>query len=291
MTNAKPPRRRANAAPITPTPAPAKPRKTFAERGEQLIGDFAQSLGEVIIDITALEVNTMVVKQITGDKFMPWDSYLSLYSIDTHWTARSNIHESLQYRYMALRRDLEVEYLLLVCNPESEMFDPNISQQQDQLQILSDPNALMDITHSHLPNPLIPHNTVEMQKVQDLLHNAKFSRTLRKVAELKAALDNRNRTLKRMDALTPAAQAEAVEQEVKTDVIYAQTIIQLDGDIINRYNDDLFSHPHRDLLLQIHKESVMSGERQWRELLSFILDLAQKTFAQLGNAVSGQGKR
>ncbi|TVQ56412.1 MAG: hypothetical protein EA366_09935 [Spirulina sp. DLM2.Bin59] len=255
------------------------------------MGDFARSLGEVIIDITALEVNTMVVKQITGDKFMPWDAYLSLYSINTHWTARGNIHESLHHRYMSLRRDLEVEYLLLVCNPESELFDPNIAQQQDQLLILSDPNALMDIAHSHLPNPLIPHNTVEMQKVQDLLHNSKFSRTLRKVAELKAALDNRNRILNRMDLLPPAAQAEAVDQEIKTDVIYAQTVIQLDGDIINRYNEDLLSHPHRELLLQIHKESVTSGERQWRELLGFILDLAQKTFAQLGNVLSGSSKR
>lgn len=291
MTNAKNPRRRGTAAPITPSPTPLAPRKTFAERGDQLLGNFAKSLGEVIIDITALEVNTMVVKQITGAKFMSWETYLALYSIDDHWTARSNIHESLQSRYLNLRRDLEMEYLLLACNPESELFDPILAQQQDKLQILSDPNASMNLGHTQMPNPFIPHDPAEMQKVQDLLHNSKFNRSLRKVAELKAALDNRNRILKRMDVLPPAVQAEAMEQEVKTDVIYAQTVIQLDGDIINRYDEDLFDHPHRDLLLQIHKESVTSGERQWRELFSFILDLAQKTFAQLGNALSGSTKR
>jgi hypothetical protein len=34
------------------------------------LNEFLQSLGEVLIDITALEVNTMVVERITGDKFI-----------------------------------------------------------------------------------------------------------------------------------------------------------------------------------------------------------------------------
>lgn len=287
--------RRANLTTPPLTPTPTVTAKQPADQGQNILKDFARSLSEVLIDITALEVNTMVVERITGDKFMPWEIYRDLYRIDESWRYRDELHESLRGRYVELRRSLEMEYVLLMCDPESDLFDPSTQEQtavqQERLRILSDPNAPIDALHSQLPNPLKPHDPNEMHRVQALLNNPKFSRSLRKMSELKAGLDNRNRSLQRMQHLHPdQAQAE-IMNDVKTDIIYAQTIIQLDGDVINRYSTDIFDHPHRDLILNIHRESVTAGEQQWRELLGFILDLAQKTFAQLGNAFSRRKSR
>jgi fructosamine-3-kinase len=51
-------------------------------------------LGEVLIDITALEVNTMVVERITGDKFIAWEAYRDIYPISQDYLEQQEIHES-----------------------------------------------------------------------------------------------------------------------------------------------------------------------------------------------------
>jgi hypothetical protein len=60
-------------------------------------------------------------------------------------------------------------------------------------------------------------------------------------------------------------------------MIYAQTVLQLDGDVINRYAQEIFDHPRRDVLLQIHRDGVTASEKQWRGLLEFIIGLVQAT--------------
>lgn len=263
--------------------------------GERMLGDFTRSLGEVLIDITALEVNTMVVERITGNKFMAWDVYRELFQIDESCQNAEDIHATLRDRYLDLRRDLELSYVLLICDPNSELFDPTTQgsgvAQATRLQILRDAQAPIDHEHTQLPNPLAVNNAEELHKVQALLNNTRFSRTLRKMSELKAGLDNRNRALLRMQQANPDCSETEQARAIRTDIIYAQTVIQLDGDVINRYSQEILEHPQRDLILNIHKDSVTAGEEQWRELLGFILDLAQKAFSQVGNALTGVRKR
>ncbi len=91
-----------------------------------------------------------------------------------------------------------------------------------------------------------------------ILDNSRFLRSLRKISELKAALDN-------------------------NDLIYAQTVLQLDGDVINRYRRDLFEQKHKDLIISIHHEGVSGGEKQWRGLLKFAVDLVKDIMASIGN--------
>jgi hypothetical protein len=79
------------------------------------------------------------------------------------------------------------------------------------------------------------------------------------MSELKAALDGGQIT------------------SVDIDVIYAQTVMQLDGDIISRYHKKLFQLPEgdRDLILKIHNEGVVAGEKQWRGTLDFLIGIVQ----------------
>ena len=241
------------------------------------LNDFLQSLGEVLVDITALEVNTMVVAQITGDKFIPWEAYRDIYAISQDYLEQQEIHESLCDRYLELRKNLELEYTLLLTNPNSEFYDPSVlNSARGEGQMLTDPTVEMHDIQTRLPDPIQPTSPEDILKAQRVLEDSHFLRSLRKISELKAALDNRNKALLKKQAEQEGyIKSEVLQKAVKTDMIYAQTVIQLDGDIINRYSQEIFDHPHRETILLIHKEGVLAGERQWRGLLEFIINLVQ----------------
>ncbi|MFB8790880.1 MAG: hypothetical protein U7123_19010 [Potamolinea sp.] len=254
-------------------------QKGFTPSLSQNLNQFLQSLGEVLVDITALEVNTMVVEQITGNKFIAWEAYRDIYAISQQYLEQQEIHESLRPRYLELRKNMELEYTLLLTDPTSAFYDPKVVESSRQAnQILTDPTLEMHEIQTRLPDPVRPTNSEEILKAQKLLNDSRFLRCLRKFSELKAALDNRNKALwKKQDEQPDYLESDALNKSVKTDIIYAQTVIQLDGDVINRYSQAIFDHPHRDLILQIHKEGVTAGEKQWRGLLEFIIGLVQTT--------------
>jgi hypothetical protein len=261
------------------TNLPESNSKHFTPGLGRNLNDFLQSLGEVLIDITALEVNTMVVERITGDKFIAWEAYRDIYPISRQYLEQQEIHESLRDRYLELRKNLELEYTLLLADPTSEFYDPTVldSATQDK-HILTDPTIELHELRTRLPNPINPTSSGEIMMAQGVLHNCRFLRSLRKISELKAALDNRNKALQRQDEqLAYDLEPDTLNESVMTDLIYAQTVIQLDGDIINRYSQEIFDHPHREVILQIHRDGVTASEKQWRGLLEFIISLVQAT--------------
>ncbi len=237
------------------------------------LNEFLQSLGEVLLDITAVEVNTMVVEQITGEKFIAWEAYREIYPISEDYLERQGIHESLRDRYLGLRQTLELEYRALLSDPTSEFYNPTV------LDSAGDSALDLHYMQTLLPDPIQANDSQESFKAQRVLKNCRFLRSLRKVSELKAALDNRNQALHRKQAEQPDyGQPDALQKAVVTDMIYAQTVIQLDGDVINRYSQEILDHPHRDAILQIHRQGVSAGEQQWRGLLEFVIGLVQASF-------------
>jgi hypothetical protein len=244
---------------------------------ERNLDEFLKSLGDVLIDITALEVNTMVVEQITGEKFIPWEAYRDIYAISEVYLEQQGIHKSLCDRYIKLRKNLELQYTLLLTDPTSEFYDPTVvnSAREDD-QILTDPTVELHELQTRLPDPIKPSSLEEIIKVRKVLSDSRFLRSLRKMSELKTALDCRNKALNRKQDEQPGyAKSDVLQKAVTTDIIYAQTVIQLDGDIINRYSQEIIDHPHRDVILQLHREGVTAGEKQWRGLLEFIIGLVQ----------------
>lgn len=238
--------------------------------------NFLSSLSDVLIDITALEVNTMVVENITGAKFIPWEAYKDIYLISRKYLDRLEIHPSLQARYLSLRKQLEVEYCLYIL--DNQTIEKQTSEIKEYIRLMSDPAADVDPQKSKLPNPFAPgaDPAVEVEKIKDLLNDGRFSRSLRKMNELKAALDNRNKSL----TISEKGPSENPVEEVTTDIIYAQSVIQLDGDIINRYHQKLFEHEHKDVILDIHRQGVTSGEKQWHGLLEFMVNLVESLVSQ-----------
>jgi hypothetical protein len=194
----------------------------------QQIERFASALAEVLNDITALEVNTMVVSEITGTKFLPEDAYQALYKI--YSTKQEEI------RYEPIRRS----------------FEGSCRDCMKKMQVSSD-------SVSMVPDP----NTRQGRAMVDrLLAEGDFLRSLRKLSELAALMGG-----------------DRAGQNNIADIIYAQTVIQIDGDVINRFHEQLLSQrlsrEDKDFLIRVHSEAVISGEENWRGLLKFLFGLVQ----------------
>jgi len=231
---------------------------------EKKLKEFLTYLGEILSEIPALEINTMVVEEITGDNFIPWEVYRDIYPISRKYLAEKGIHKSLGDRYLALRSQLELEYALLLTDPSSEFYE--LSAVRENYPILKNPNINIDEIETKLPSPMKSGISSEIIEVQMLLHNSRFLSSLRKLGELKKALDYRNQTLQKNPEKNPGI----------TDIIFAQTVIQLNGNIINRYAQEIFDHPQKDLLLKTHQTSVETGQKQWLKFLRFIVDVFQR---------------
>jgi hypothetical protein len=243
----------------------------MASRAQGLLDKFVNSIGDLLNDITALEVNTMIVTQITAAKFNAWEAYQEIYSIcDSDYFVVKRIPTELQTRYKNLFEGLEREYFYILVDPGSGLYNPNderIRRYRERIELLKrkqGQNVESDPKYKELVRPILPDPTVlestTLLELQRLLNNSKFLRDLLKVFELKAALDS----------------SDATSESI--DIIYAQTVMQLDGDIITRYHEKLFDREDiKDLVLKTHNEGVISGEKQWRGLLDFMVDLVKST--------------
>lgn len=241
---------------------------------ESRLNSFIQSLGDVFLDITALEVNTMLVEEISGDKFIPWKVYRDLFPICPEYLSKNPISPNLYHRYLDLRKELELQYIILLTNPNSELFDQqNTIDGEYNNSILTNQNLEINEDNTYLPNPINPKSNRELAKVQKLLSCSPFLRTLRKMGEVKSALDLHNRFL--LTQFQPHETQSQTTTYLCTNTIYAQTVVQLDGDVFNRFNQEILEHPYRDLLVKLHQESVNAGQQQWKGLLGFMIDIIQ----------------
>ncbi|MEH2317155.1 hypothetical protein [Nostoc sp.] len=261
------------------------------EQATDLLQKLVSSVHGLVDDITALEVNTMVVEEITGAKFNAWQAYEQIYSIndkdyfdvkgipnpDNLTEPEKTQAQELRKRYTSLFSQLEREYFYILLEKSSDTSepDPRIIQYQERLKykvehqtnIVQTDQIYIKLAQPILPAPAPLANEQDNQKnlrqrweeIENLLNNGKFIRTLRKMSELKAALDGGD------------------IKSVDIDVIYAQTVMQLDGDIISRYHKNLFELPEvdRDLIIKIHNEGIVAGEKQWRGTLDFLISIVQ----------------
>ncbi|QLE59574.1 hypothetical protein FD725_28100 [Nostoc sp. TCL26-01] len=264
-------------------------RETIQFKSRNLLDSFVSSVQLLIDDITALEVNTMVVSNISGSKFNAWQAYQEIYSIhDKDYFNVKGIPDEgsqaqeLRERYKKLFAQLEREYFYILIENES-LQNAKVARYQKRLEFLKEIKqgniVESDPRYVELGEPILPPPTPVVdeanrenrdgnwqqvweenrQEVQAILNNQKFVRSLRKIAELKAALDGGDVT------------------SVRTDTIYAQTVMQLDGDIITRYHKELFNLPEetKSFILQVHNEGVVAGEKQWRGVLDFMINFVR----------------
>ena len=306
----------------------------------ETLGKFSKGLREAFEDITALEVNTMIVSEIKGLKFDPEQAYKEIYyipdpeeyeyiffliyqvkksekDIDVYRKKeREEEDERLKKNYQKLVKNAEecemkyrqelqgAEDRLEINNPEKfkdyetkkgnfepgeeewEKFQKRLQANEifaDNLDYMSKMNSNTrkcyrqlriklenacqsvrrdDTDESQITKCIIDPQDREQEKLlNELLTDGRFLRQLRKLLELKFLLES------------PEFQQQNIE-----DIIYAQTIIQIDGDVINRFDQRLFKieEEQRQFLLDVHQNAVASGEQNWRQLLQFIINMVQE---------------
>ena len=212
-------------------------------------------------NITSVEISTVIVEEIVDEIFIPWEVYQDIY-----YLSRSNLERfvtrSLRDRYLQLRRQLELAYCLLLIDPDSQLYNrASVKEIKRDLPVLSQKNDRWETIPTRLPEP-ISHSRHQMRSVNRLLKDSQFINVLQQLNKHKTALDRRDRILR-----------SAPNSNDLSDLTYAQTSLQLDGKIINRYSQTILERSDRELLLQLHEQSTTTGEQQWRGLIQFLVSL------------------
>lgn len=216
-------------------------------------------------NITAVEISTAIVEEIVDDVFIPWEAYQALFYLSGSYLSKLATDLSLENRYLQLRRQLELAYCLLLVDPSSQLYNRDrdyIAEIKRDLPRLSQQNADWSAIPTRLPEPIPQSRDQTMSQVNKLLRSPQFIDILQQLNKRKVALDRRDRVLR-----------SANRQNNITDTTYAQTSLQLNGKIINRYSEAILERSDRHLLLQLHEQSTNAGEQQWRGLIEFMLSL------------------
>jgi hypothetical protein len=64
---------------------------------------------------------------------------------------------------------------------------------------------------------------------------------------------------------------ETSENDNIYDIISAQTLVQMDGDVINRFHKTLFTSDEREFLLETHQKALNTGQANWKNLIDMIV--------------------
>lgn len=215
---------------------PDSKANSHEEKIREIVNSFLESFQDAVEDLSALEVNTMIVSEINGLKFNPENAYRALYDLlkkvdCTPDKAYNSVKDQFaQNTLVKLKHNL-------------------MGSVQDALR---GPKQNRDLTLTVLPEP-------GSQNAQILLENRHFIVTLRKLNELRSLINKPD-----------------FDEDNIYDNIYAQTIIQIDGDVMNYFHRRLFADEHieqRNLLLQIHGNAVESGQKNWQGILRLIVDM------------------
>lgn len=216
-------------------------------------------------NITAIEISTAIVDEIVEEVFIPWEAYQALYYLSRSYLSQSGVDPSLWGRYLQLRRQLELAYSLLLLDPNSAQYNRHLEAEiKRDLPILSQKSEAWSTLATKLPEP-IPDHRQSMRSVNLLLRDRQFVNVLQQLDRRKMALDRRNHALQ-----------TALDRHNITDTTYAQTSLQLNGKIVNRYSQAILERSDRHSLLQLHEQSTSTGEQQWRGLVQFMLSLVAR---------------
>ncbi|MEO1006685.1 MAG: hypothetical protein AAFW67_12730, partial [Cyanobacteria bacterium J06638_38] len=181
---------------------------------------------KLLENIAAVEISTVIVAEIVDEIFIPWEVYQAIYSLSRNYLEQSAIDLSLSHRYLQLRRQLELAYCLLLIDPNSQLYNRTLVRSiKRDLAVLSQPTGDWETIATRLPEPIPLRRHETMSEVNKLLREPQFVDVLQQLNKLKSALDRRDRILR-----------SSSHPHNITDIAYAQTSLQLNGKIINRYS-------------------------------------------------------
>ncbi len=229
-------------------------------------------MNSLLEDIPALEVSTTIVEEITPEVFIPWEVYQDIYQISPVYLQKLAIDPSLCDRYLDLRRRLELQYALLLVNPDSKLHNSRLKPEiQDDLPILAKSSTNWEDFPTRLPSPNSLSDR-DQKTLHKLLQESQFLTTLQQLGKLKDILDRKALNTQKI------ASDNSISHKIPTDITYAQTSIKINGKIANRYSQEILALDlqHQQNIIKLHNKGILAGEKQWHQLFKFVLNILRE---------------
>lgn len=225
-------------------------------------------MSSLLGEVSRVEISTMIVDEITEDVFLPYEVYQAIYSISPIYLAELEIDESLRDRYLRLRRQLELQYALLLTDENSIFYSEKTARDvKRDLPVLAQDTTPWENLPFRLPPPVNSNRAAGNGVLYHLLAEPSFKYILRQLGNIKTALDRRN--------LRFSASVQS-DYTIHSDITYAHTVIQLDGKISNCYASEIIQHPQQQEIVKLHQKGVEAGTKQWHKLFQFVTEIIQR---------------
>lgn len=247
------------------------------------LNNFRETLKEVLEEITSLEVNTMIVSRITMTSFDAQEFYLQLIEDVMYKTERGlqDVKESLLNRSTELKKKgalLPQQNRAPMLPKEAQIIDEYRTELSSYNQDLETYKEAEKNFHDR------QNSTNSEDKDQFQLEQDCYKLLAKQVLKLDIPKDKVTGELM-IDgkAIRSLRKLWEFEQSVLNgDRIYAQTRFSLDGDLTNRFIDDLFM-PNKSkgkvdpqmvgLVFDLHRQGVENAQKQWSGLIETCVNL------------------
>ena len=283
--------------------APGSPKPKNRNIFETLIDGFESCLN----DIWSLEVNTIVVSEIGGYRFnsvscygnivaiphdinefkkkLPWEDFENLHNTSDA-EAKATLQDGIKNHLKENSAELP-SYLVSVFTRKMLATDAPGNNQETAIDDEVDPLTDLETTMTSfilirerlrraysslcrkrkdllIENADLP--TLEQAMSDGLLEDSSFLRELRSLRELYYLVGGK----------------EASNSTTIYDLISAQTIIQMDGDVMNRFHKALLQESEKDFLIKTHQTALSTGRENWNSLVKLIIESVHTLTGFLG---------
>ncbi|TYQ28277.1 hypothetical protein PseudUWO311_04925 [Pseudanabaena sp. UWO311] len=250
-------------AELATTPSATAPNKDGAGESTTL-HKFRETIKDVLEEITTLEVNTLIVSHIPIARFDAKQFYADLLENVMYKT-----EEGLQdIKRALLDRSRELQKQGSAANQtELDRYNRDLEIYKRAERVFSSRQNLSD----------------PRQKEQFEVEQACYEELAKKVLQMDLPKDANGELVPDAPTIRYFRKLWEFEQSMLNgERIYAQTKFQLDGDLNNRFLDDLFISNRSKidpkmakLIFELHHQAVENAEKQWSGLIMTCVNLVK----------------
>jgi hypothetical protein len=250
-----------------------------SEKLERAYDRLLDSLKAAIDDFTTMEINSVLVQNISADRPLTDLELLQQIGGDLlNWLKEHPIDGRLQ-QPLSEQTLISLEQLteslgLPFGQPEAEVIQ-GLNHRQEVVQALwKDTASCLDNSGAHLSSPL------DAEEASKCAEYRRYLRYLQKFLMLcerdRWEMDSDGRFYCR-----ERQQLRKLWELVGTTFVYAQTVVALDGDVVSRINERLFrptyglTREHIDALIRFHNHNTEASAHGRNSLMAVIINTLQ----------------
>ncbi len=244
--------------------------------------NFRDAIKDVLEEITSLEINTLIVSNIPIAKFDAKEFYLELIEKIMYRTEEGlgEVKESLLERSAQLKQKglslpqqtatpLLPKEALVIAEYRAELtrYNDDLESYKEYERFFNDRRNCLN----------------QAEKEQFALEEACYEQLAKQVLKMDIQKDADGKLIVDAQIIRCLRKAWEFEQSVLNgDHIYAQTKFHLDGDLTNRFINDLFiptkskiDPKMAQLVFDLHRQGVENAQKQWTGLIMTCVNLVK----------------